>query len=219
MKRKPFLSACVVLIVAAGVAYARVGMMARAAGQAPAFIAGPDHWVPFQADFTDVSRDGTTMMTGKIYRGADGSFRRDGTSIKSVYTVMINNLSLGKNFVLPPGSSTWVVRPLGVTAKEWTAPQRRRADRLQQGDRRQEGLLVLAQVDHPETLEAPELNFYPVTAVLTNGTREVLSRITLGDVPQEVFSPPSDADLTYESTPGGIIKRKPGETGASVPGK
>jgi hypothetical protein len=206
MRSRPLLSALVVVGIAAVIAYARVVM----AVQESPYIEGPDHWVAFHADFKDVALDGTTTMTGKIYRGADGSYRREGTAITGDSTVLITNLTLGQNFERRAKSTTWTVRPLGVAPGEYRLPLHRRATALQKDAVQQyEGLTVYPQADHPASLEAPELNFFAIVAELPRGGKEVLSNITIGNVPAEVFTPPPGAEQTFTSTPGGIIKHTP----------
>lgn len=171
-------------------------------------IVAPESWVPFSAVVQRLEPGKATNVIGRLYRGSDGSRRLEsGPPERRQAVISINNFTTSENYFYSASLGGWMVLPFPA-GENVRLPPKLAVDneKMFLHEDKIEGYDVLRAVDQAQIrLIAPALNGEPLVRQRVDGTREVLSQITLGEQSPSLFEPP----------PGSVVKEAP--TGFPTP--
>jgi hypothetical protein len=171
-------------------------------------LAQPATWVPFQSV---VEHNG--VAAGRFWRDAQGSTRLELDAPDSRGRVIcIENIPQATYYVFRPASG-WTAQPMWLPTTGW---QPRPVARVEAGTVVvEDGWSAYERLRGPtRERRAPALNFFAVTREQPDGTVERHRQIVVGDVPADLFAPPSGATVTVLTQPGGIVARPAPRGGA-----
>lgn len=166
-------------------------------------VATPDTWVPFSAVVQRFEPGKTTDVVGRLYRASDGSRRLEsGPPGRRQSVISINNFTKSENYLYGERLGGWVKFPFPPAGENTRRPPKLAVDneKLFLHPDKVEGYDVVRAVDPAQVrLIAPALNGESLMRQQNDGTREVLSEITIGEQSPDLFEPP----------PGAVVKEAP----------
>ena len=187
-------------------------------------LMAPDHWVPMEAILVNTADHGG-VITGRYYRGADGSIRNEsGRELDKPGVIAISNIEQKRYYEKRFDRDYWESSPMfpppnfrpfvmtsggGLEAEAWPAKvkgfdvhRRQKTGKWQHNDTGEirEGTIT-------EYL-APTLNFLAVLSEATLGGRAEYTDIKVRPQPKELFAPPVGAKIVDVFEPRGIISAK-----------
>jgi hypothetical protein len=167
-------------------------------------ISLPPNWVPFDADYVSIGEDGKTKLSGRYYRGSDGSWRQDGRTMDGMLTSQIVSIPDQQSYKYDSRGGKWLVQPL---AMEPGGPQPPRLRPYVSGytkvDELHDGLVVYERRDASGivALDAPALNLFPVVKHWPEGGKFVFTNIQRRHQDSVIFKPPSGVPYERSDRP------------------
>lgn len=180
---------------------------------APQLIPTPAHWVPFSADFT-ITRPRQAALTGRFFRAADGSTRRDLTipgnpprTRSTIYSASARRVYIGHGLHWRASPSRGYKPPHRILANHgYVKYQWRLALKQGQDGSLKSSVGFTAYSEHYGRhgrkhllLMVPALNFFVVVSRTSGGYGMTYSNIAIGPQPESLFAPPAGANVVFSS--------------------